>query len=285
LRVLVDQRPDLCLAQPACQRYAGDLLLGVGGADVGVQAGAAGEQRVWRDPLGGDAIELRITIAREQAERKILGFTLFADGKGGVDTATLQINVVAPTTTNSPPVFTSNPIAKANATLGSAYSGTLAGSATDPNNDPLTFSKTGGPAWLTVASNGALSGTPGATGLNSFTVSVADGKGGSAAATLEITVVNPPVSTLTAPSNLAASSTVSRRIDLTWLDNSSGESGFKIERSNNGTSYSQIATVGANVTSFADTNRRSGRRYYYRVRAYDATTNSAYSDPVNIIAR
>lgn len=33
--------------------------------------------------LDGDAIELRITIARAQAERKLFGFTLFADGKGG----------------------------------------------------------------------------------------------------------------------------------------------------------------------------------------------------------
>jgi sucrose-6-phosphate hydrolase SacC (GH32 family) len=33
--------------------------------------------------LEGDAIELRLTIARDQAERKLFGFTLFSDGKGG----------------------------------------------------------------------------------------------------------------------------------------------------------------------------------------------------------
>jgi beta-fructofuranosidase len=33
--------------------------------------------------LGGDAVEVRITIAREQAARKLFGFTLFSDGKGG----------------------------------------------------------------------------------------------------------------------------------------------------------------------------------------------------------
>jgi len=208
-----------------------------------------------------------------------------ADGKGGSDTATLQISVLAPAQTNSPPVFTTDPIVKANATLGVAYSGTLAGSATDPDGDPLTFSKTSGPAWLTVAANGALGGTPTTTGLQSFGISVADGKGGSAAATLEITVVSPPVTTLAPPSNLAASSTVSRRIDLTWQDNSTGETGFKIERSNNGSKFSQIATVGANVTSYSDTKRRTGKRYYYRVRAYDATTNTSYSNTVNIVAR
>ncbi|MBM4297687.1 MAG: hypothetical protein FJ143_08105, partial [Deltaproteobacteria bacterium] len=93
---------------------------------------------------------------------------------------------------------------KPNATQSVAYSGTLTGSAGDPNNDPLTFSKTSGPAWLSVAANGALSGTPGAgdVGLNSFIVSVSDGRGGSDSATLQITVGAP----IAAPSNLTVTS-------------------------------------------------------------------------------
>ncbi len=65
--------------------------------------------------------------------------------------------------------------------------------ATDPDSDPLSFSKLAGPAWLTVASGGALSGTPGGAdmGLNTFTVQVADGRGGIARAVLQITVVDP----------------------------------------------------------------------------------------------
>jgi len=33
--------------------------------------------------LSGDAVEVRITIARDEAARKLFGFTLFSDGKGG----------------------------------------------------------------------------------------------------------------------------------------------------------------------------------------------------------
>jgi sucrose-6-phosphate hydrolase SacC (GH32 family) len=33
--------------------------------------------------LAGDAVEMRITIARDEAARKLFGFTLFSDGKGG----------------------------------------------------------------------------------------------------------------------------------------------------------------------------------------------------------
>jgi hypothetical protein len=91
---------------------------------------------------------------------------------------------------NNPPTFTSDPIVETNATEAQAYSSSIADDADDPDSDPLSFSKITGPAWLTVASNGALSGTPGAgdVGLNSFTVEVDDGQGGTDQATLEITV-------------------------------------------------------------------------------------------------
>ena len=105
--------------------------------------------------------------------------------------------------TNNPPAFTSDPIAKPNASPGQAYSGTLSGSASDPDADTLTFAKSSGPAWLAVAANGTLSGTPGTNdaSLNSFTVSVSDGQGGSDTATLQISVVAP----IAAPSNLSVS--------------------------------------------------------------------------------
>jgi hypothetical protein len=90
---------------------------------------------------------------------------------------------------NQAPSFTSNPIVEANAAEGAAYSSSIADNATDPESDPMSFSKVSGPTWLSVASDGSLSGTPGAgdAGLNTFTVQV-DATGGSDTATLEITV-------------------------------------------------------------------------------------------------
>ena len=54
----------------------------------------------------------------------------------------------------------------------------------------MTFGKAAGPAWLKVAADGTLSGTPGGTdiGANSFTVVVNDGRGGAAQAALQIYV-------------------------------------------------------------------------------------------------
>ncbi len=70
------------------------------------------------------------------------------------------------------------------------------------------------------------------------------------------------------------------QVTLTWNDNSSNESGFKIERATNSGGYGQIALVGANVTSYVDTNLASGSQYSYRVRAYNAAGDSAYSNVV-----
>jgi len=90
---------------------------------------------------------------------------------------------------NQAPAFTVDPISKANGFADAAYSGSIASDASDPDADAMTFSKTFGPAWLSVASNGALSGTPAAgdVGANVFTVQV-DATGGSDTATLNITV-------------------------------------------------------------------------------------------------
>jgi hypothetical protein len=83
---------------------------------------------------------------------------------------------------------------------------------------------------------------------------------------------------LASPSNLSATSVSRSRIDLRWTDNSNKETGFKIERRTATGSYSEIATVGQNVTSYSDTGLNRRTRYYYRVRAYNSMGFSAYSN-------
>ncbi|MEM7790997.1 MAG: sulfatase-like hydrolase/transferase [Verrucomicrobiota bacterium] len=75
---------------------------------------------------------------------------------------------------NKAPFFKVDPIAGTNAVSETAYTGTLAGSATDEGT--VTYLKVDGPDWLSVATNGTLSGTPAATdiGANYFTISATD---------------------------------------------------------------------------------------------------------------
>ena len=68
------------------------------------------------------------------------------------------------------------------------------------------------------------------------------------------------------------------QLSLTWSDNSSNESGFKIERSSNGSTYAQVATVGADVVSYTDSGLNAGTSYSYRLRAYNSNGDSAYSN-------
>jgi len=95
--------------------------------------------------------------------------------------------------TNLPPSFTEDPIEGADADVGVAYTGSLDGSAIDPNpEDTLSYSLESGPEWLQIAEDGALSGTPaiGDAGYNVFTVAASDGKAFDSA-TLVILVLDP----------------------------------------------------------------------------------------------
>ena len=83
---------------------------------------------------------------------------------------------------NSPPVFDPQTFMEQAATIGVPYFGRIATNATDPDivaGDFLTFYRVTGPAWLDVATNATLSGTPAGTdlGANSFLVLVVDSGG------------------------------------------------------------------------------------------------------------
>ncbi|RYD27286.1 MAG: hypothetical protein EOP87_21395, partial [Verrucomicrobiaceae bacterium] len=124
----------------------------------------------WPDPLFNGRIE---------------DFRVYSRALSSTEITALQ-------TVNQSPVFTANPVVRPAASRGIAYGGTLAGSATDPDNSAgsLVFAKTSGPAWLKVASNGQLSGVPGEgdIGTDSFTVTVKDPQLATASATLRVPV-------------------------------------------------------------------------------------------------
>jgi hypothetical protein len=83
-----------------------------------------------------------------------------------------------------------------------------------------------------------------------------------------------------APSSLTATTISRTQINLSWVDNSDNEAGFKIERCKNAncTNFVEVAQVGANVTTFANTGLTKNTTYNYRVRAFNAGGNSAYSN-------
>jgi hypothetical protein len=90
---------------------------------------------------------------------------------------------------------------------------------------------------------------------------------------------------ITAPSGLSATAVSSSRIDLAWVDNSTNETGFKIERAPDSSgspgTFAQIATVGAGVAVYQNTGLIANTKYWYRVRAYNACADSAFSNNIS----
>lgn len=86
----------------------------------------------------------------------------------------------------------------------------------------------------------------------------------------------------TAPGSLAAKVVSSSRIDLSWQDRSSNEAGFRIERKTGSSgSWAQVASVAANVQTYASTGLSASTQYFFRVRAYNKAGNSSYSNEVS----
>lgn len=151
---------------------------------------------------------------------------------------------------------------------------------TDIEGSPLSYLD------LTQPANASLSGTApvllftpntGFAGTTSFTYQVNDGELNSAIATVSVKVQS-PASVPAAPSNLVATPVSKSQINLAWTDNANNEDGFRIERSVDNRSWTEIATAGPNVQAFASTGLSANKLYYYRVRAFNVLGNSSYSN-------
>jgi fibronectin type 3 domain-containing protein len=86
-----------------------------------------------------------------------------------------------------------------------------------------------------------------------------------------------PTSPPAAPTGLTATAPLGSEVQLSWTDNSDDESEFDIERSLDGNTWTQIGTVGVNVSSFNDTTAQALTTYDYRVKASNSVGSSAYT--------
>ena len=111
-------------------------------------------------------------------------------------------------------------------------------------------------------------------GTYTAVLTVTDRTGFSDTASLVITATGPP----SVPTGLSAAAASTSQINLSWTDTSNDETAFAIERSADGTTWTPLATVGANVQTYANTGLPAERKYYYRVKAFNGAGESGYTN-------
>ena len=100
------------------------------------------------------------------------------------------------------------------------------------------------------------------------------------------TTENAILPTLPAPDSLFLSKPDPTKIKLSWLDKSSGEQGFYIDRKIGGMDWeTEVAVVDSNVTMWIDDISLPCGTFYYRVRAFSSTFYSGFSNEENINIR
>lgn len=72
------------------------------------------------------------------------------------------------------------------------------------------------------------------------------------------------------PSDLIGTVVSSTQINLSWTDNSTNETGFKIERKTGSANYTLIGTVNQDVLTFSDSGLAPNTIYTYRVYSYNS---------------
>ncbi|WP_315818580.1 fibronectin type III domain-containing protein [Paraflavitalea speifideaquila] len=85
------------------------------------------------------------------------------------------------------------------------------------------------------------------------------------------------------PANLDVTAVTFTTATLKWTDNSTNETGFEIERSEDSLNFEAAGTAAANATTYEVPNLLGGFKYYFRIRAVNAATKSIWSKIVDTI--
>lgn len=129
--------------------------------------------------------------------------------------------------------------------------------------------------WSVFAGSGTISATGLYTAPSAAGTATIRATSGSVFGSATVSIVAPvPV----APTSLSLAIISRTQINLSWKDNSTNETGFVIERSLDGINFTQIGSVGVNISTFSASSLTRNTWYYFRVRAFNAAGYSSYSN-------
>jgi mono/diheme cytochrome c family protein len=101
---------------------------------------------------------------------------------------------------------------------------------------------------------------------------------------VSVTTAPPAITRPAAPTGLSGTAASGTQINLTWIDNSNNETGFKVQRAVNSsfTTGLMTFTIPAGLGAYADTGLTANTTYYYRVLATNAAGDSAPSNSISV---
>jgi fibronectin type 3 domain-containing protein len=128
--------------------------------------------------------------------------------------------------------------------------------------------------------------TPDGTGSVLATITRTNGSAFTYLSALVIEEYDPAI-TLLEPSNLYVEALDRTSVNITWADKTNNESatnGYELQRSTTA-SFSSVTSINlpANTTSYKNTGLSANTRYYYRVRAKNGSSASAFSNVMSTI--
>lgn len=170
-----------------------------------------------------------------------------------------------------------------NNTTGSGFQAGTTGLGSFSITDPLSVPSLGTVIALPVSAS-VLMSNKGANGVVTLALNTTTSAAWIDFASKEHATLPPPTLELTfspvlptRPSFLTVIEGTGANLDLNWVDNSTGETGFEIERRPAGGTFALLTTTAANATAFSDTTTTLGTTFEYRVRAVSTAGNSAWS--------
>ena len=238
-------------------------------------------------PAGTTSFEVTHTYADDPAaaDEYVIAYGI-NDHRFGTDSGSVSVTV-----NNVNPIVSN--VAVMPSTILTGGTVTLSGNYTDPGyhgspaDEQLQVFVTWGDGQSTsVVTNGA----PGAisqthqyvaAGNYTITVQITDNDGGVTVETVGVVVTTSPPAM---PTGFTVQSVSVNRVQLAWTDASNNEDGFAIERCSGKracSNFVEIARVGSNVTTYADTTVTGNTQYFYRMRAFNSGGASTYTNVVS----